>query len=213
MSWYELNRLGCVIRPLAEPRPRPGNVRAQFSAPLGRTVKLLGRELRQLDATSIVVELDLRDRDIRQDGFPRADARTMSPGVAVSFEIPLIGATRFETCEFKDWTDNLRGISLGLEALRAINRYGISKRGEQYRGWRELTAGAVDPISLIVTREDAIDVLADVLQLSDGALAFATGDDLVQAVKRAQRKTHPDAGGDGETFRKVTKAKEILLGG
>ena len=37
---------------------------------------------------------------------------------------------------------NLRSIALGLKALRAVDRYGVSRRGEQYAGFRAaLTAG------------------------------------------------------------------------
>lgn len=46
-----------------------------------------------------------------------------------------------DVCDF--WQHNVRSIALGLEALRAVDRYGISRRGEQYAGFRAaLTAGA-----------------------------------------------------------------------
>lgn len=46
-----------------------------------------------------------------------------------------------DVCEY--WQHNVRSIALGLESLRAVDRYGISKRGEQYAGFRgSLTAGA-----------------------------------------------------------------------
>lgn len=46
-----------------------------------------------------------------------------------------------DCCDF--WQHNVRSIALGLEALRAVDRYGISRRGEQYAGFRAaLTAGA-----------------------------------------------------------------------
>ncbi len=45
-----------------------------------------------------------------------------------------------DACEF--WQHNVRSIALGLEALRAVDRYGISRRGEQYAGFRAaLTPG------------------------------------------------------------------------
>ena len=45
-----------------------------------------------------------------------------------------------DCCMF--WQHNLRSIALGLEALRAVDRYGISRRGEQYAGFRAaLTTG------------------------------------------------------------------------
>lgn len=46
-----------------------------------------------------------------------------------------------DACAF--WQHNVRSIALGLEALRAVDRYGISRRGEQYAGYRAaLTAGS-----------------------------------------------------------------------
>jgi hypothetical protein len=40
-----------------------------------------------------------------------------------------------------DWQHNVRAIALGLEALRKVDRYGITRRGEQYAGWKALPAG------------------------------------------------------------------------
>lgn len=46
-----------------------------------------------------------------------------------------------DACRY--WQHNVRSIALGLEALRAVDRYGISRRGEQYAGFRgALPAGA-----------------------------------------------------------------------
>jgi hypothetical protein len=49
-----------------------------------------------------------------------------------------------DACEH--WQHNVRSIALGLEALRAVDRYGISRRGEQYAGFRAaLTSGGARP--------------------------------------------------------------------
>lgn len=46
-----------------------------------------------------------------------------------------------DVCDF--WQHNVRSIALGLGSLRAVDRYGISSRGEQYAGFRgALTAKA-----------------------------------------------------------------------
>lgn len=44
-----------------------------------------------------------------------------------------------DVCDF--WQHNVRSIALGLQSLRAVDRYGISRRGEQYAGFR----GALTP--------------------------------------------------------------------
>lgn len=147
----------------------------RFKATYSRTLELLRREVEALQADRwsdpiITLGVGLDPRDIRQDGQPRANARAMShPGVELSFD-SRHGRLTYATDEFDEWQDNLRAIALSLEALRAIDRYGVSKRGQQYTGYALLVAGD-DP----VTR----------------------GRKLVErygSVKEALRHTHPDTG-------------------
>ncbi len=88
-----------------------------------------------------MLQIDIREQALRLDGGLRANARPVDfPGVRISFESkhgPLTYAT--DTHEF--WQHNVRGIALGLQALRAVDRYGVTKRGEQYTGWKALPAG------------------------------------------------------------------------
>jgi hypothetical protein len=42
---------------------------------------------------------------------------------------------------------NSRSIGLELEALRAIDRYGITKQGEQYVGFKALPSGSLVGVS------------------------------------------------------------------
>lgn len=196
MSGYnELRDLGVTVRPLTEPRPPIGNRYSPFSASLTSTIEILATELRALEAEQIVVELDLRERDLRIDGMPRADARPSHDGVALSFRSKF-GPLRYATAEFTGrwgtpgWQANLRAIALGMQALRAVDRYGVSKRGEQYQGWRQLTSGSDD--TGIHTSEQARELL-----------------DRMGGKRAALRATHPDHGGDPDEFRKVTKAIEL----
>jgi hypothetical protein len=193
-GWYDLARLGAVVRPITQPIAGAGGRGWQgnpFSAPLSQTVATLARELEHLNATQIIIELDVDDRHIRQDGLPRADARPSSPAVAVSFDSPY-GPLRYATAEFSPWQANLRAIALALEALRKVDRYGVSKRGEQYRGWRELPTGT-DPADAIQTREQAEALL-----------------DSYGGATEALKATHPDHGGDATEFRKVMRARELV---
>ncbi len=192
MSWNALADLGLVVRPFAGVKPAASWQRSRFEASLTRTLADLGRELRALKATNVVIELDVRDRDIRLDGYPRADARPANPVVAISFD-SRHGPLRYATGEYDDWRHNLRAIALSMEALRAVDRYGVSKRGEQYQGWKELTK-STDPADAIQTREQA-----------QAFLAQWAGD-----VRAAVKATHPDHGGDETEFRKVMRAKELV---
>lgn len=157
----------------------------QFRAGFSSTLQILEAELAALGAHSVVVEIAVAEDEIRLDGWPRSNARPTHPGVIVSFESKH-GPLRYGTDAFPRWQSNLRAIALGLRALRAVDRYGIGKRGEQYQGWRALPAGG-----------DA-----------------ERGRQLVQehgGVTEALKATHPDRGGDPDDFRAVQAHREATL--
>ena len=134
---YEFRALGLWTGPQT---PVSQRRRSQFKASYDVTLDLLFREAELLGAKHLVLQVDLKPRDIRVDGLPRADARYGAhPGVVVSFDSQH-GPLRYATDAFDDWRSNLRAVALSLEALRAVDRYGVSKRGEQYRGWTALAA-------------------------------------------------------------------------
>jgi hypothetical protein len=82
---------------------------------------------------------------------------------------------------------NVRAIALALEALRKVDRYGVTKRGEQYAGWKALPS----PNDAILERGRQI------IREHDGD------------VRRALAATHPDReGGDEEAFKAVSAARE-----
>lgn len=100
-------------------------------------MELLDRELRHLQAKSVVIQLDCDEREIRKDGLPRSDARTRGPGIVLAFDSPK-GSLSFPCDHFTAWEDNLRAIALALEALRTVDRYHVTQNNEQYRGWTAL---------------------------------------------------------------------------
>ena len=116
-----------------------------FKASWSDTLTLLDGELAHLGAHEVVIEADFREKDIRLDGMPRASApQPEHPGVRIAFESkhgPLVYAA--DSCT--DWQHNVRSIALGLEALRAVDRYGITRRAEQYAGWRQIEAKGTEP--------------------------------------------------------------------
>ena len=205
-DYLELRDLGVAFVAPDGPMPPAVGRWPQFSASWSSTVALLARELRHLDAKGISIELDMEPRMFRQDGLPRSDARSRSAAVRLSFTSKF-GPLRYETNEFSgrwgasDWQQNLRAIALSLEALRKVDRYGVSKRGEQYRGWKELPTGT-DPADAIATPEQARAVLEQYRGGSDWSLR-----DVARAAVKA---THPDTGGDPTEFRKVMRAVELV---
>lgn len=190
MSWDALRHLGVTVRPIDTwPGDRTREpARAQFSAPLWATIDTLDRELRHLRAERIVLQLDVTEADLRVDGFPRANARLASQGVALAFD-SRHGPLRYATDAFTTWQANLRAIALSMEALRKVDRYGVSKRGEQYRGWRALPERADE-----LTVEQARDFLAE----HGGSF------------REAARTLHPDRGGDRSLFERAVQARAAL---
>lgn len=215
-GFTDLRDMGVQFGPFDGSPPAAQGIPAQFEASWSATVELLARELRELGAEQIVIELaDVSGSDFRIDGLPRSNARIGDP-VRVSFN-SRYGPLRYETGRFTrryyrssldGWQCNIRAIALGLEALRKVDRYGITKRGEQYTGWKQLTS--------TTTPEDAIqgEVAARRIILSaSGVPEESQGEayDMATAARRAVKNVHPDRPGGSETeFRKVQRAREIL---
>ena len=182
-----------TFRPLARwpyPDTRPRRSSSAFRAGWQDTLDLLERELRHLDGRQVVIGGSWREQDIRQDGMPRSNAREPThPGVEVSFDgrvgdhrQRLVYAT--DTC--LRWQHNVRSIALGLEALRAVDRYGITRRGEQYAGFKQLEAGTSAPSAERGQR----------LIVEHGG------------VRAALLATHPDHGGAARDFADVQAARQ-----
>lgn len=194
-DYSALRRAGIVFRPVdvwpaAETRNRR---RASFKASLGSTMALLGRELLALNARVVVAQIAMTEADFRNDGIPYANARASHPGVVIAFESKF-GPLKFAVDTFTTWEDNLRAIALGMEALRKVDRYGVTKRGEQYTGWKALPVGS-DDMHGIPDAETA----REYLDATYGG-----------SLTRALMETHPDRGGDREEFGKVMRIKGLL---
>lgn len=191
-----------------------GKTATQFKAKWGSTLELLDREVGALKGRDVVIEIDIREQDLKLDGTLRANARPASDAVVLAFESkhgPLLyRCDRFVTnyaWQGPAWQHNLRAIALTLESLRAVDRYGATETGQQYAGFKALPAGRAVPASHMTT-EQAYDVLAMVLDLSD--IANLDIDDAV-LVRRAKRLTHPDHnGGDRTLWDQVEQAAKVL---
>jgi hypothetical protein len=173
----------------------------------GNTVDMLDRELRALKAEDIVLELDVTEDQIRLDGSLRAQARTKSPAVALSFQSKH-GPLRYSCDKFTKWEHNVRAIAVGLENLRRLDRYGIASRGEQYTGYKALpSATAIGPV---VTEAEAKETLYRLGGFGPKHSIRSDPPMIASVYKEALRRTHPDAGGDAADFDKVRKAGEVL---
>lgn len=63
--------------------------RWSFRASWADTLEKLRYEIERIGGENVMIAAGFQPRDIRQDGFPRSDARTPShPGIEVSFDLP-----------------------------------------------------------------------------------------------------------------------------
>lgn len=175
---------------------------SRFKSRLQKTLDLLDHELWELDAEDVVIQAYLDRNKIRQDGMMRADAQPVRPGVILSFASKH-GNLMYPCDTFSTWTDNLRAIAMALESLRRVDRYGVTRRAEQYRGWQQLPSPS-GPV--IKTRTEAIRFLMKILGKNTGIEMGA----MEQAIRDAQFKTHPDRGGNAEDFKRVMECERIL---
>ncbi|MGH3189992.1 MAG: hypothetical protein ACRDOL_22555 [Streptosporangiaceae bacterium] len=179
---------------------------ATFKATYPATLALVFREAEKLGARELVLQVDISDRWIRTDGLPAANARFGShPGVVVSFE-SRYGPLRYATDAFTEWRDNLRAIALSLEALRAVDRYGVSKRGEQYTGWKALPAGTGAAFG------SADDAEQWMRQVALERFQIEADRDRPTAIYHAlARRMHPDTGGDRGEWDRLDAARQLLV--
>ena len=190
-----------------------------FYARIDETWRLLEREVDHVGGAELVVQLALDEGQIRLDGKPRAGADPGHPGVIVSFE-SRYGPLQYATDVFTHWHANLRAIALGLEALRKVDRYGISKRGEQYTGWKALPAGAAPATNGALSLEQAARVIAinadgavgrTEAEIAEVARYVLTDRNIREvAYRQAAKRLHPDAGGSADDFVRLQDAKRLL---
>jgi len=196
-----------VFRPIEKwPRketlyPRVSPFKAKYEA----TVRMLEVELKHAGVKgAVVIQLWIKPGDTRIDGGLRADVRLPKQGVILAFT-GKYGPVKMPADRFNAWKDNLRAIALSLEALRKVDRYGVTQEGEQYRGWTALPAAAGG-----MSFDDAAVELNKHAPFV-GVDWIKTDVEAFRMAKRAARtKTHPDKGGNAEDFKRVEQAAELL---
>jgi len=217
---------GLRLRPIAAwpgpMTPAEARQRSPFKAAWRSTLDTLDRELHYLGkagAASAVLQVAMREQDFRLDGMPRANARPEHPGVILAVEAAA-GPLSFPCDTYVSWQDNLRALALALEALRKVDRYGVTRRSEQYRGWKALPGGPTPmpgPDGHTMTVEDASEFLHEQAVASGRLPSNAVRDVLLLrpvtvdvAYRLAARRLHPDKGGTVEDFQRLQQAKAVL---
>lgn len=216
--------LNIQIRPISKwpGKETPEPKRSRFRVTYSRTKKELEYELNKLDyvESSLVLEMWVDQKLIRQDGQLRADAKVYKHGVILRFTRrtnrrwdPARGAHVYTPqqlsypCDaFNSWDDNLRAITLSLEALRKVEQYGVFKYDEIVSRLALPTAeGSVS------TRESAAAFLAQHSGVAMKEILFSPTA-MQTAYRKAAQSLHPDNGGNQEEFMKLTEARKVLQG-
>lgn len=187
-------------RPLHQPwgqePTKNRRTRSTFKADWSDTMALLGRELGLLKASAVVLQIDVTEDQIRLDGILRANTTPGFPGVRLIADTKL-GTLSWQTDSCTFWRHNVRSIALGLEALRAVDRYGITTRGEQYKGWLQLETGP--------TLESPREVLVRISRMP-------TSSTDEQLWRYARAAAHPDRNGGRRELWDLVEAAAKQLG-
>lgn len=166
--------------------PQPftkSRVDSAFKATYSQTLKELERELDAIYARNVVLHVDVSDANVRLDGKLRADARPNSPAVLLTFNLP--GGDPSDPMlvpcdQYTHWHANLRAITKALEALRGVDRWGVTRHKQQYKGFARAIPGQmtapvvkaasvaswVTPAALFASREEAARFLAFAVESS-----------------------------------------------
>lgn len=183
--------------------------RSSFKAGLIATRAKLNTEIRKLGGNSMIVQINVRPEDIRNDGHLRSTARPLYEGVIVTFESKH-GSLTYKSDAFRDWQSNLRAVAITLERLRLAELYGCAESGEQYRGFAQLPMGDfTEAAAPFKTADEAFLWLAEIT--GTRADLFKTVPGVWKfAYREAAKKLHPDRGGQTEDFQKLQYADKLV---
>lgn len=180
--------------PIGWERTHPNQrVRANFSKQIIRSFAVvrdeLLNELKLLGAhrDSVVISSNV---PLRRDGLPYSGMRQPDDvGVAIYFELG--GEQRCFPCDRWDRVeDNLRAISLSINAMRGLERWGAKQMVDAaFTGFAALPDGSGG-------------VLAKVL----GVDPTMPRPEVERAYRTWAKQHHPDVGGNADLFREVTAA-------
>jgi hypothetical protein len=204
---YQHRPLGIWTDPETANRRSSGVFRATWRD----TLTFLGDEIEKIGGRGpVVFQVDAQEGDIRLDGMLRASAKVGHPGVVISFESDF-GPLRYATDAYEQrwmgdmvgWQANVRAIALTLEALRSIDRWGVSRRGEQYTGWRAIAA----PAPMFATPGEAAEWMrryALEIKVEYGGLTIR------ELYKRMAKRMHPDTGAPRADWDRLDEARRML---
>jgi hypothetical protein len=174
--------------------PESARFKSRFTTTIDRAQKELHRQIDLLGADDLIVSTNL---PVRNDGLLYSDwmrRKIDDPGVAIYFK--LSGEDQSLCCDnYPTVWENIYALAKGVEALRGIERWGISEFLKRaFTGFK-----ALPPSSL---QKDWWVIL--------GVGKDATFFEVREAYLKKAKKAHPDAGGSAEQFQEIQKAWEEI---
>lgn len=147
-------------------------------------------ELRRLGARDVILSSNLRTR---ADGGIRADAggdkAIDDPGVAIYFALK--GQARSMACDvYRTPAANVAAVAATIEALRAIDRYGVGTLDQAFAGYAPRLQSAAFEWWIVL-----------------GLSRSSTRAQVEEAFTRLARAAHPDAGGTHAEMARLTEAR------
>lgn len=182
----------------------------RFGSIWTQTLSLLEREIDQLWGDNIVFRAAVTHGDVRRDGQLRARATPSHPGIMICFD-SMHGPLAYACDSYFDWKANVRAIALSLEALRKVDRYGVSGKGEQYSGFKQIAAPGGGTSEMDV--QTAAGVLINAANEDCSAHEYDVINDPIarnRVYRKAAKNTHPDRHGDNARFQIVSQAYKVL---
>jgi len=188
--------------PAQRGRARLRRMETKSYTSMGGTYKQ-SRELSVWDATRrLLAEMDLLGAEravastnlqVRMDGLPRSGQRTPDDtGVAVYFNLG--GKPRCLACDRWDRVaDNLAGIAAHINAIRAVDRYGVGTLDQAFAGYKQLQASPEDWWIVL-----GVERTANLLNIES-------------TYRRLAKKHHPDRGGDPGEMVRLNQARKNAL--
>lgn len=166
-------------RPLpAWPYTKQPRTPSLFRSTWDASLEKLDQEIGRVGGKDVLIGIVATDDQFTLAGTPKPSFKVLHPGAEVSFTDGQGRRLSFHTDRYPLLHGNIHAIASGLEALRAVERHGITTTGQQYAGFLMLGQGDVD---------------------RGRALVEAAGS-LTKALKAA----HPDTGGNAADFAAVT---------
>jgi hypothetical protein len=206
LIWRSLTAWPIGRKPTAASSRKSGS---NFKASHPQTMDELERELELIDAKDVVVEIDVDHKELRRNGEPFASSRARkTPGIVLHYTTKDGRAVTMPVDRYETWQTNIRALMLTLRALRAVDRYGATTSGEQYRGWMALPSVTAPVMS---TQQAARKLVSFAGGKDSESDVLASANSARDVLRRAMAKTHPDKHmGDVRDFQLVSELKRIM---